>query len=263
MYRFDYEQAPGIAEVVARLRAEPEAKVLAGGMTLLPTMKLRLAAPSALIDLTAIEALQSIVSVEDGCEIGAAVKHDQVARDAEINEKIPALASLANGIGDAQVRNRGTLGGSVANNDPAADYPAAVLALNATVITDRREIPADEFFVDMFETALDDDEIIIAIRFPIPDVAHYVKFPNPASRYALVGVFVARFGHTVRVAVTGAAPCVFRFSAAEQALENRFEADSLKGVSFPPADLNEDMHASAEYRAHLIGVLTRRALTGE
>ncbi|MEM7466303.1 MAG: xanthine dehydrogenase family protein subunit M [Pseudomonadota bacterium] len=261
MYRFDYANPQSIESVVESLQADSEATIIAGGMTLLPTMKLRLAAPSQLLDITRIDTLHGIQIAEGEISIGAATTHARVAADAQIQTRLPALAGLANGIGDPQVRNRGTLGGSVANNDPAADYPAAVLALNATIVTDRREISADDFFTDMFETALDDDEIIVSVKFPIPEFANYVKFPSPASRYALVGVFVARSGGQVRVAITGAGPYVFRFKDAEAALEQRFHADALVDVSYPADELNEDLHADASYRANLITVLTKRALT--
>ena len=262
MYRFNYSPAQSVDEAVSRLEQDAEAKIIAGGMTLLPTMKMRLAAPSELIDLGQIESMREIQVGDNEVVIGATAKHAMVAAHAGMAAKIPALCSLANGIGDAQVRNRGTIGGSVANNDPAADYPAAVLGLGATVITNQREIAGDAFFEDMFETALSEHEIITAVNFPVPDFACYQKFPNPASRYAIVGVFLARFGDSVRVAVTGAGACVFRFSAAEAALEERFQAAALDNIVYPADDLNEDMHASAEYRAHLVSVLTRRALDG-
>ena len=260
MYRFNYHLAKSIEDAVSRLQQDEEAKVIAGGMTLLPTMKMRLAAPSELVDLGQIEAMREIKLDDSGVTIGATVKHAEVAAHTGIAAAIPALSTLANGIGDAQVRNRGTIGGSIANNDPAADYPAAVVALDATVVTDQREVPGEVFFTDMFETALSDHEVITAVKFRQPDFACYQKLPNPASRYAIVGVFVARFGQTVRVAVTGAAPCVFRFSAAESALEKAFHTDSMIDLVCPADDLNEDMHASAEYRAHLVSVLTRRAV---
>lgn len=263
MYKFSYQAASSVEDAVKRMHADPDAKILAGGMTLLPTMKLRLANPSELIDVTTIGGLNEIKVSEHSVLIGATAKHREVATDPNVAKHLPALAQLANGIGDAQVRNRGTIGGSVANNDPAADYPAAVLGLGATVKTNKREVAADSFFTDMFETALDDDEIIIAIDFPIPDFANYQKFPNPASRYAIVGVFLAKFGEQVRVAVTGAGACVFRFDAAERALEKNFSATAVEHLSFDPEDLNEDLHASAAYRANLISVLTKRAVNAE
>jgi carbon-monoxide dehydrogenase medium subunit len=187
--------------------------------------------------------------------------HAEVAHSAEVKKTIPALAALAEGIGDPQVRNRGTIGGSISNNDPAADYPAGLVALGATVITDRRRIAADDFFKGMFETALQDGEIVTAVSFPKPDKAAYMKFPNPASRYAMVGVFVARTGGGIRVAVTGAGPGVFRATEMEKALAGSFSADAIKSVKVPAAGLNSDMHGSAEYRAHLVNVMARRAVT--
>lgn len=260
MYNFAYHRPSSVAEAAAALAAAPEGKLVAGGMTLVPTMKQRLAQPSDLIDLGAIGDLRGISSTGGGLKIGAMTTHAAVANSAEVKAAIPALAHLAEGIGDPQVRNRGTIGGSVANNDPASDYPAAVLALNATVHTNTRTIAADDFFQGMFETALEEGEIITGFTFPKPAKAAYVKFANPASRYALVGVFVAQTGGGVRVAVTGAAPCVYRATAIEQALAGGFSASALDGVSIDADGLNSDIHASAEYRAHLIGVLAKRAV---
>ncbi|MGF1623311.1 MAG: FAD binding domain-containing protein [Alphaproteobacteria bacterium] len=260
MYNFAYHRPSSIAEAAAALAAAPDGKLVAGGMTLVPTMKQRLAEPSDLIDLGAIGDLAGISSTGNGLKIGAMTTHAKVASSAEVKATIPALAALAEGIGDPQVRNRGTIGGSVANNDPASDYPAAVLALNATIQTNTRSIAADDFFLGMFETALGEGEIITGFTFPKPQKAAYVKFSNPASRYALVGVFVAQTADGVRVAVTGAAPCVYRASEIEAALAGSLSASSLDGVKIDAGGLNSDIHASAEYRAHLIGVLAKRAV---
>jgi aerobic carbon-monoxide dehydrogenase medium subunit len=229
-------------------------------MTLLPTMKLRLARPSDIVDLGDIDELQGIAVDGNAVEIGAGARHADVAASADVQRLIPALAFLAAQIGDPQVRNRGTLGGSLANSDPAADYPAAVLGLGAMIRTDRREIPADDYFLGMFETALEPDEIVQSVRFPAPKRAGYAKFPNPASRYAIVGVMVAETGDGVRVAVTGAGPCVFRAQAFEAALKREFKAAALDGLDVDAADLNSDLHASAAYRAHLVGVMAKRAV---
>jgi len=259
MYAFSYQRPKTLAEAAAAIQAE-EAKLLGGGQTLLPTLKQRLAQPSDLIDLGAIPELKGIREVPGGLEIGAFTRHAEVAHSDLVKRVIPALASLAEGIGDRQVRNMGTLGGSIANSDPSADYPAAVVALKGTVITDRREIPGDDFFTGMFETALDPGEIITAVRFTTPDKAAYAKFRNPASRYAIVGVFVAGHGAEVRVAVTGAGASVFRADALETALAADFRAEALNGQSVSADDLNADMHASAAYRAHLVTVMAKRAV---
>jgi len=260
MYDFEYQRADSVDEAAERLGANTEAKVLAGGMTLLPTMKLRLAQPDVLVDLGGVEELRG-VSGSDPVIVGAMTTHAEVAASAQIRGHIPALAALAAGIGDAQVRNRGTLGGSLANSDPAADYPAAVLGLGATICTNRRRIPAGQYFRGMFETALEPDEIIVSVSFPKPARAGYAKFANPASRYAVVGVFVADTAEGLRVAVTGAGPCVFRVAEMEAALSRDFLPQALAGIEVPADELNEDLHASAEYRAHLIGVMARRAVT--
>lgn len=259
MYDFEYHRAGSVEEAAERLGANSEAKVLAGGMTLLPTMKLRLAQPDVLVDLGGVEELRG-VSGSDPVVIGAMTTHGEVAASAEVAGHIPALAALAAGIGDAQVRNRGTIGGSLANSDPAADYPAAVLGLGATIRTNRRRIPAEQYFRGMFETALEPEEIIVSVSFPKPARAGYAKFANPASRYAVVGVFVADTAEGLRVAVTGAGPCVFRVAEMEAALSRDFSPDALAGIEVPADELNEDLHASAEYRAHLIGVMARRAV---
>ena len=233
---------------------------MSGGMTLIPTLKQRLAKPSDVVDLNGIKELAGIKVEGNGVTIGGMTRHADVASSADVKDAIPALAYLAGHIGDPQVRNRGTMGGSVANNDPAADYPAAVVALNATITTNSRKIAADDFFKGLFETALEDGELITAISFPKAEKAGYMKFPNPASRYAMVGVFVAKTGSGVRVAVTGAGPCVFRVKAMEDALAKNFSSDAIKDIKVPADGLNSDIHGSAEYRAHLVTVMARRAV---
>lgn len=260
MYDFNFHRPGGVAQALETLNASDEGQFMAGGQTIIPVMKQRLAMPSDVIDLNAIAELSGISVVGGKVSIGAMTRHAAVAASAEVRKAIPALAELAGLIGDPQVRNRGTIGGSIANNDPAADYPAAVLGLGATVRTDRREIAGDDFFLDIFETALDESELITGIDFPIPDAAAYMKFPNPASRFALVGVMVSRGSAGVRVAVTGAGPCVFRVAEMESALGADFSPAALAGISVPDDGLNTDIHASAEYRAHLIGVLAARAV---
>jgi len=261
MYNFTYHRPGSSREAQGLTGQAGEARFLAGGMTLLPAMKLRLAQPSDLIDLSRINDLKGISVTGSELRINAMTTHAEVAESPEVRRAIPALADLAGRIGDPQVRHRGTIGGSLANSDPAADYPAAVLALNATIHTLNRAIGADSFFKGLFETALEPGELITAVTFPIPQSAAYEKFPHPASRYAVVGVFVARTAQRgVRVGVTGAGPCAFRATAFEQALLKNFTADALKGVTIPAAGLNSDMHADADYRAHLVGVLARRAV---
>lgn len=260
MYDFNYHRPGSLQEAKKILAENDEATVLAGGMTLLPTMKIRLAGPSDLVDLSGIDDLVGIRDNGDAVEIGAMTRHADVAASEIVKASIPALADLADAIGDPQVRNRGTIGGSVANSDPAADYPAAVLALGATIRTDHREIAADDYFKGMFETALEPGELVVAVSFPKPRRAHYAKFRNPASRYAVVGVMVADTADGVRVAVTGAGPCAYRASAFEEALAGGFSASSLDGVAQSPEGLNIDIHASAEYRAHLVGVMAKRAV---
>jgi len=259
MYDFDYQKPRTLDEAVKAAGGE-DVKVLAGGMSLLPALKLRLARYAGLVDLGAIEALKGIRREGDALVIGATTPHAEVAASQEVARAIPALASLAGGIGDPLVRNRGTMGGSIANSDPAADYPAGVLGLGATVVTNRRTIAADRFFLGLFETALDPGEIITAVRFPVPEAAAYTKFRQPASRFALVGVFVAKFASGVRVAVTGAGPSVFRFQQAEAALSRRFDPAALEGIALDAKGLNSDIHASAEYRAHCVTVMARRAV---
>lgn len=259
MYDFNYHRPSSIDEAKKLLGDNDEAKLLAGGMTLLPTMKMRLASPSDLVDLSNIEGLADISDTSDAIEVGAMVRHAEVAASDAVRAAIPALSDLADSIGDAQVRNCGTIGGSVANSDPAADYPAAILGLDAVVKTDRREISADDYFKALFETALEPGEIILSVRFPKPKRAAYSKFPNPASRYAVVGVMVAELADGIRVAVTGAAGCAFRATAMENALSKDFSAGALESIAVDAADLLSDLHASAEYRAHLVGVMARRA----
>ena len=261
MYEFNYHRPQSLRSAAAMIGKAEDGKLLAGGQTLLPTMKQRLAAPSDIIDLGQVPELKGIAIKGRNVIIGAMTTHAEVAQSAAVGEAIPALADLAAGIGDPQVRHKGTIGGSVANNDPAADYPSACLALNATIITNKRKIAADDFFTGMFETALEAGELIKAISFPVPNKAAYQKFPKPASRYAVVGVFVAKKGKDVRVAVTGAGQNgVFRSSKLEAALTAKFGVKSLDGVTIPADDLNADIHAGADYRAHLIGVLARRAV---
>ncbi len=255
-----YQRPASVADAVKLLRAEPDAKLLAGGQSLVAAMKLGLSSPAALIDLGAVPGLAAIQAGGGKVTIGAMATHASVAASSDVRKAIPALAALADAIGDRQVRNRGTLGGSVANDDPAADYPAAVLALGATVQTDRREIKADDFFKGLFETALDAGEVITAISFPVPERAGYEKFRQPASRFAIVGVFVAKTAGGVRVAVTGAGGGVFRATALEAALTRKFAPESCDGVTVPATGLSSDLHGSAEYRAHLIPLVTRRAV---
>ena len=261
MYPFTYHK-PDSLSAAAGLAAQAEnAKLLAGGMTLLPTMKQRLASPHNLIDLGQVSDLRGIVVSGDQVTIGAMTRHYEVAHSKDVQKAIPALAELAGMIGDPDVRNRGTIGGSLANNDPAADYPAAALALGATIITNKREIKADDYFTGLFETALEEGEIVTHVRFPIPAKAAYEKFRNPASRYAIVGVFVASSAAGVRVAVTGAgSEGVFRVPAMEAALKADFSAKALEPVSVSADGLNSDIHADADYRAHLIKVMARRAV---
>jgi aerobic carbon-monoxide dehydrogenase medium subunit len=260
MQNFDYHKPNSVDEAVAHMQASDDGKFLAGGMTMLPTMKQGLAAPEDLIDLHGIDGIAGVAEGADAIEIGAMTSHSVVASSALIQSDLPALAALAESIGDRQVRARGTLGGSISNNDPAADYPAALVALGATVKTNTREIPAEDFFVEMFETALAEDEIVTSVSFPLVEKAAYAKFPNPASRYAMVGVFVAKNADGVRVAVTGAGPSVFRASAMESALDGDFSSSALDGVAVSADDLNSDIHASPEYRAHLVGVMAKRAV---
>lgn len=261
MYDFEYAKARSVADATAQLKATDGAKLLAGGMTLLPTLKLRLAKPAALVDLGMLADLKGIEVAAGNVTIKAMTRHADVLRSPEIAKAIPALTTLAGGIGDVQVRHRGTIGGSVANNDPAADYPAGCLGLGATIVTSKREIPADDFFVALFTTALETDEIITAIRFPIPERAAYVKFNNPASRYAIVGAFVSTGPKGIRVAITGAGDNgVFRVPSMEAALAKDFQPKALEGIQVDAGSMLSDIHASSEYRAHLVGVIARRAV---
>lgn len=260
MYSFELKKADSVANAAALL-AQSGGKPLAGGQSLVAAMKMRLSQPGALVDLSGIAELKGIRKEGDHVVIGAMTRHAEVAASKEVKSAIPALAALAEGIGDRQVRNMGTIGGALANNDPAACYPAAVLALNATINTNKRKIAADDFFKGMYETALAEGELITSVSFPVPKRAAYVKFVQPASRFALVGVFVAQTAGGVRVAVTGAASGVFRAKPLEDALAKSFTADAAKTVKMSAAGLNNDLHGSPEYRAHLITVLAARAVT--
>jgi carbon-monoxide dehydrogenase medium subunit len=259
MYAFELHKPKSVADAAAML-SKTGGKALAGGQSLVAAMKLRLAQPGHVVDLSGLADLKGIRKEGDAVVIGAMSRHAEVATSAVVKQAIPALAALAEGIGDRQVRNMGTLGGSLANNDPAADWPAAVLALDATVHTNKRKIGADAFFKGMYQTALADDEIVVAVSFPVPKKAAYAKFPNPASRFALVGVFVAEGAHGVRVAVTGAAASVFRCKPIEDALSKSWSADAAKAVKVDPAGLNADLHGSPAYRAHLVAVMASRAV---
>jgi carbon-monoxide dehydrogenase medium subunit len=259
MYAVEYQRAKSVADAAAAL-AKSGGKALAGGQSLVGAMKLRLANPGTVVDLSGIAELKGIKKEGEAIVIGALTTHADVAASSVVKQSIPALASLAEGIGDRQVRNRGTIGGSIANSDPAADYPAAVVGLNATVQTNKRKIAADDFFKGLYETALGADEIITAVNFPIPKKAAYVKFPQPASRFALVGVFVAQTGGGVRVGVTGASSHAHRAKPIEDALAKSFTADAANAVKIPADHLNNDLHGSAEYRAHLVSVLAGRAV---
>ena len=260
MRNFEFHRPQSIGDAVALLKANEAAKLLAGGQSLLPVMKLDLAQPSDLISLAGLAGLKEIRSEGNDLVIGALVTHDEVSTSPEVRQRIPGLAGLAGGIGDAQIRNRGTIGGSIAHADPAADYPAAVLALGATIVTDRRQIAADDFFQGFFQTALEPDEIITAVRFPVPQCAAYAKFPHPASKYAVVGVMVAKTGGGVRVAVTGAGSKAFRVPALESALAANFSPDAVASGVVDPGSLRSGGEASPEYRAHLVTVMARRAV---
>lgn len=257
MYNFDIEKPGTVADAIAALGQE-EAQALGGGQTLIPTLKQRLASPSTLVSLSGVADMQGITLEGRDLRIGGATTHDVVAADGSY----PALSALAASIGDPAVRSRGTIGGSLANNDPAACYPAAALASGATIVTNTREIAADDYFQGLFETALEEGEIVTAVKFPVPEAANYQKFVQPASRFALVGVFVAKVDSGVRVAVTGASNNgVFRWNAAEDALSGNFSADAVDSLSMPADDMIADLHGSADYRAHLVKVMTARAVT--
>ncbi len=260
MYDFEYLKPKALAEAASILAGDGDAKALAGGMTFIPVLKQRLNKPSKVVDLAAL-GLSGIKVSGETVEIGAMTTHATVAASADVKRAIPALAKLAGNIGDEAVRHRGTIGGSLANNDPSACYPAAVLAMGATIVTNKRRIEADNYFQGMFATALEQGEVITSVVFPVPAKAAYMKFANPASRYAMVGVFVAKGPKGTRVAVTGAGQNgVFRHKAMEEALAKNWSADAVAGVKTPADGLNSDIHASAEYRAHLVGVMAKRAV---
>jgi carbon-monoxide dehydrogenase medium subunit len=261
MRSFTFHRPNTLPEMSAMLSGVSDSMPLAGGMTLLPTIKQRLAAPAALIDLSKIPQMFGVSVDGSALTMGAMTRHVDVAESEVVRAKIPLLSSLAAGIGDPAVRNRGTIGGSLANNDPSADYPAAVLGLDATIVTDRREIAADAFFRGLFETALESNEVITALRFPIPSAGGYAKFKSPASRYAIVGVCVVKTPGYVRVAVTGAGPGVFRVPEMEAALAGSFEPSAVASIRIDAKDLNSDIHADAEYRAHLVTVMAKKAVT--
>lgn len=260
MYSLSYVKAKSVKEAADFLSAHPEAKLLAGGMTLIPTLKARLAKPTHVVDITGLAELRKIELKAGRLVIGAGAKHHEVATSAVVKKAIPALASVAAVIGDPQVRNQGTIGGSVANNDPAADYPAAVLGLSATVVTTKREIAADKFFQGLFTTALDEGEIVVRVEFPLAKRAAYSKFHHPASGYAMAGVFVAQAADSVRVAVTGAGPGVFRWKEAEAALVKSLKPAALEGLKLDSSSFNNDIHADREYRANLVRVMAKRAV---
>ena len=259
MHAFEYHRPASTKEALSLGKGE-EAKYLAGGQSLVQAMKLRLSSPSDLVDLNFIKELSGIKASGNGVEIGAMTRHADVASSPDVKKAIPALAALAGIIGDRQVRHMGTMGGSLANSDPAADYPAAVLALGATITTNKRKIEADDYFKGLYETALEPGELITSVAFPAPKRAAYMKFKNPASRFAIVGVFVADFGGKVRVGVTGAGPCAFRQADMEKALTAKFAPESVANIKAKPEGLNNDLHASPEYRAHLITVMAKRAV---
>jgi carbon-monoxide dehydrogenase medium subunit len=260
MYNFEFKQPKTISEALTALKSD-EAQALAGGQTLIPTMKQRLASPSSIVSLSEIPEMKGICKNDDGSiSIGGGTTHADVANNLNI---FPGLVTLAENIGDAAVRNRGTIGGSLANNDPAACYPAAALSTGATIVTNAREISADDFFQGMFETALDEGEIILSVRFPVPSLSSYQKFIQPASRFAMVGVFLSNFDNGIRVAITGASEeGVYRWGEAEEALKDNFSESALNDLLIEPKGIIGDIHASKEYRAHLIKVMTKRAVKG-
>ncbi|MCZ6619015.1 MAG: xanthine dehydrogenase family protein subunit M [Gammaproteobacteria bacterium] len=260
MYQFNYHKPSTLEEAADLFNGADDGIYIAGGHTIIPTMKQRLAAPTDVIDLAGLDVLTGIEVQGSLLRVGAFTCHDEVANSPVVIESLPVLAALAGEIGDGQVRNRGTIGGSVANSDPAADYPAAVIGLGATIHTATRDIPGDEYFKDLFETELQPGEIITSIEFPIPTRASYRKFPNPASRYAVVGVLVADFAGTIRVGVTGAGPCAFRAGEIEEMLNANLDPEALNSVEVPDAGFNSDLHASATYRAHLVKVMAKRAV---
>lgn len=260
MYSFEYRRAQSVAEAAKLIKDVDDGKILAGGMTLIPTLKQRLAQPSDLIDLGRIADLKGITLSGKTLTIKAMTRHFDVATSADVKKAIPALAVLAGGIGDPSVRHRGTIGGSTANADPAADYPAGIVGLGATIETNQRKIAADDFFTGLFETALEPGELIVAVHFPVPDKAGYIKFAHLASGYATCGVMVSKTGNAVRVGVTGAGPSAFRVPEMEAALAKSFTPDAIAHIKYPADDLLSDMHAGAEYRAHLVTVMAKRAV---
>ena len=259
MKTFNYHSAKNVKE--ASKLSSSKSAFLAGGMTTIPSMKLGLATYKDIIDIKGIKNLSGIKVSGKTVRIGATTKHAEVAKSKEVKKAIPSLAALAEGIGDPQVRNRGTIGGSIANNDPAADYPSACLALNATIHTSKRKIPANKFFKGMFETDLKKGELIESVEFEVPEKSAYAKFPNPASRYAIVGVYVAKLKKEVRVAVTGVESFVFRCKKLEEALANNFSPSVIDNITISSKGFNSDIHASAEYRAHIIKVMTKKAVS--
>ncbi len=259
MKNFNFKSASNTKEAIKLVSSK--ATFLAGGMTLLPAIKLRLAAYSNLINIKKIKSLSGIKVSSKSLKIGATTTHAEVAVSKEVGKSISSLAILAESIGDPQVRNRGTIGGSIANNDPAADYPSACLALNATIHTNKRKIPANKFFKEMFETDLKKGELIESVEFEVPEKSAYAKFPNPASRYALVGVYVAKLKNEVRVAVTGVESCVFRCKKLEDILSKNFSSSAIDDVNISSKGFNADIHASAEYRAHIIKVMAKKAIS--
>src|SRR3990167_1147621 len=260
MHAFEYHRPSSTKDAVSLASNKTEGRYLAGGQSLVQAMKLRLSSPSDLIDINSLNDLAGIKVSGSGAPSGARVRHAEVAASSAVQKAIPALAALAGTIGDRQVRHMGTIGGSLANNDPAADYPAAVLGLGATIVTNAGKHEADKFFKGLFETALKPNEIITQVVFPVPKRAAYMKFKNPASRFAIVGVFVADFGGNVRVAVTGAGPCAFRQADMEKALAAKFAPESVANIKVKADGLNNDLHASPEYRAHLVTVMAKRAV---
>ncbi len=260
MYNFNYKKPSSISEAKSIFSSCDDASYIAGGMTLIPTLKQRLAMPSDLIDLSSISELKSIKVEEECITVGAMCSHKQISESDKIRTALPALSNLASMIGDPQVRNRGTIGGSVANSDPSADYPAALLSLNAKIYTSERTIDVEDFFIGLFETTLNEGEIVTKISFPICEKASYKKFPNPASGYAVVGAFLSMKNDIIRVAITGAGPKVFRIKQMEEKLSKSFSTDSIKDIVVSHDDLNSDLHASSEYRSHLINVMVNRAV---
>jgi len=260
MYEFTYSKASSLDDAASQFGTAEEGKYMSGGMTLLPTLKQRLARPSNVIDLAQVPDLAGIEVSGGIVSVKGMTRHAVVAASADVQGAIPALAKLAGGIGDPMVRNRGTIGGSIANNDPAADYPASIVGLGGTIHTNKREIGPDDFFLDLFETALEEGEIITKVTYPVPDRAGYMKFPNPASRYCIVGVMVSQKGSEIRVGVTGAGACAFRVPEMEAALASSFTPEAVADIKIPDGDLNGDIHASSEYRAHLVTVMAKRAV---